>query len=153
MFSLNIYLTARFEQQNILFRARVLFNIARLYGCEADHHGCGIDQSANWESIVQQSVEYKQLEEYSVQGETRDGAPRREAESSSVPVFSYLISRSRDREVALTVPYVHSNRTLFLAKKPQVSWPWCICVRARARVCCISLGIYARVYADTQTRV
>ncbi|KYM99085.1 hypothetical protein ALC62_10199 [Cyphomyrmex costatus] len=30
-------------------------------------------------------------------------------------------SRSRDREVALTVPHVHSNRTLFLAKKPQVS--------------------------------
>ncbi|TGZ38413.1 hypothetical protein DBV15_06755 [Temnothorax longispinosus] len=60
----------------------------------ADHLGCAIDQTAR-ELNVEQSVEYKQLEKYSVQGETRDGAPRREAGSSSVPVSSYLIAISR----------------------------------------------------------
>lgn len=75
-----------------IFYDKVLTSFRSRIFIEAGQLRCAIDQTA--ESIVQQSAEYKQLEEYSVQGETRDGAPRRGVGSSSVPVSSYLIAIS-----------------------------------------------------------
>lgn len=61
-------------------------------------------------------------------------------------------SRSRDREVALTVPHVHSaTERCFSRRNPKCLDPdvyACACV-------CVSLGVYARAcgHADVRTNV
>lgn len=146
MFSLNMYLTAYFNNKMlILFLLRVLFNIARLYAKPATldtlsirlHESRLFNNRLNISNLRNTRFKEKLVTAHHVEelNLLQFQSPR-------------TSSRSRDREVALTVPYVHSNRTLFLAKKPQVSWPWCICVRM-----CAFHGVYARVCRHADTRI
>lgn len=100
-----------------MFRSRVLFNIARLYGCKGDyltlsirpHESRLFNNRLNISNLRNTQFKKKLVTVHHVEklDPLRFFQPPRTS------------SQSRDREVALTVP--HSNRTLFLAKKPQVS--------------------------------